>query len=78
MWVTFEFSCGSSRVTPRKQSTGMAVVIPAILGAAVKAAAGLIGSKFAVVPFLLASMAYFNYDLFDPENQPVCLSLQYN
>ncbi|XP_033329050.1 glucose dehydrogenase [FAD, quinone] [Megalopta genalis] len=36
---------------------------------AIKAATLLLG-KIAIVPILIATMAYFNYDLMDPENQP--------
>ncbi|XP_078042022.1 glucose dehydrogenase [FAD, quinone] [Augochlora pura] len=36
---------------------------------AIKAATLLLG-KVAIVPILIATMAYFNYDLMDPENQP--------
>lgn len=50
----------------------MAVLaLPTIL-AAIKAAVAVIGAgKIAVLPFILASLAYFHYDLFDPENRPV-------
>lgn len=45
-------------------------VVPA-LAAAVKGAAGIVGlSKLAIVPVLLAALAYFHYDMFDPENRP--------
>lgn len=36
---------------------------------AVKGATILLG-KVAIVPILIAALAYFNYDLMDPENQP--------
>lgn len=38
---------------------------------AIKAATAIIGiGKIAIIPVLIASMAYYNYDLFDPENRP--------
>ena len=38
---------------------------------AIKAATALIGiGKIAILPVLIASLAYYNYDLFDPENRP--------
>ncbi|XP_026675049.1 glucose dehydrogenase [FAD, quinone] [Ceratina calcarata] len=45
----------------------MGVVTAATI--AVKGATILIG-KVAIVPILIAALAYFNYDLMDPENQP--------
>ncbi|XP_017779952.1 PREDICTED: glucose dehydrogenase [FAD, quinone] [Nicrophorus vespilloides] len=46
-------------------------VITGIL-AAIKAATALVGvGKVSVLPFLIASIAYFHYDQFDPENRPV-------
>ncbi|KAG9437197.1 glucose dehydrogenase [FAD, quinone] [Apis mellifera carnica] len=36
---------------------------------AVKAATLLIG-KLAIIPIIIATLAYYNYDLMDPENQP--------
>lgn len=38
---------------------------------AIKAATAIIGiGKIAIIPVLIASLAYYNYDLFDPENRP--------
>lgn len=50
----------------------MAVIfLPTVL-AAIKTAVAIIGAgKIAILPFILASLAYFHYDLFDPENRPV-------
>lgn len=49
----------------------MAIIfLPTVL-AAIKTAVAIIGAgKIAVLPFLLTSLAYFHYDLFDPENRP--------
>lgn len=48
----------------------MAVIIGSIVGA-IKAATILIGiGKVAIIPVLIAALAYFNYDLMDPENHP--------
>jgi choline dehydrogenase len=45
--------------------------IAATIGTAVKAATALIGvGKIAIIPFLIASLAYYHYDAFDPENRP--------
>lgn len=47
------------------------VALPTVLSA-VKAGVALIGAgKIAVLPVLIAAMAYFHYDQFDPENRPV-------
>lgn len=48
----------------------MAVHVPVILGA-IKAAIAIIGvGKLSIIPVLLAALAYFHYDQFDPENRP--------
>lgn len=45
--------------------------IAATIGTAVKAATALIGvGKIAIIPFLIATLAYYHYDAFDPENRP--------
>lgn len=47
---------------------GIAIVI----SAAIKAATVLlgIGVKITIIPILIVALAYFNYDLVDPENHP--------
>uniref|UniRef100_A0A1A9WGI9 Uncharacterized protein n=1 Tax=Glossina brevipalpis TaxID=37001 RepID=A0A1A9WGI9_9MUSC len=41
------------------------------IAGAVKLATTVIGvGKLAILPFLVAAIAYYNYDLFDPENRP--------
>lgn len=41
------------------------------VGAAIKAATAIIGvGKIAVIPVLIAALAYYHYDVFDPENRP--------
>lgn len=51
-----------------------AVSATALLGPiafAIKAATAVIGGgKIALLPVLIASLAFYNYDLFDPENRP--------
>lgn len=43
----------------------------AAISKSIKAAATFAGlSKLAIVPTLIAALAYFNYGLFDPENRP--------
>lgn len=50
----------------------MAVIVLSTILAAIKTALAIVGAgKIAILPFLLASLAYFHYDLFDPENRPV-------
>lgn len=45
--------------------------VAATIATAVKAATALIGvGKLAIIPVLIASLAYFHYDVFDPENKP--------
>lgn len=45
--------------------------IAATIGTAVKAGTALIGvGKIAVIPVLIAALAYYHYDVFDPENRP--------
>lgn len=47
------------------------IVLPTVL-AAIKTGVALIGAgKVAILPFLVAALAYFHYDQFDPENRPV-------
>lgn len=41
------------------------------IAAAIKSATLIIGvGKLTIIPVLIASLAYYNYDLFDPENRP--------
>ncbi|KAF5272031.1 hypothetical protein FQR65_LT05012 [Abscondita terminalis] len=50
------------------------VAFPAFVLGAIKTATSFFGlGKIAIVPMLLASLAYFQYDLFDPENRPVSI-----
>lgn len=50
---------------------GGAGKIAATVATAVKAATALIGvGKVAVIPVLIAALAYYHYDAFDPENRP--------
>lgn len=42
-----------------------------IILTAIKTGVALIGfGKISILPFLIASLAYYHYDLFDPENRP--------
>lgn len=47
--------------------------ILSVVSSAIKAAMALLsGSKFLVyIPTFIAALAYFKYDLFDPENRPI-------
>lgn len=50
----------------------MVVIALPVIAAAIKAGVALIGvGKVAILPFLIAALAYFHYDQFDPENRPV-------
>lgn len=56
-------------------TAGIAAVGASKLGlaiaGAVKVATAIIGvGKLTIIPFLIAAIAYYNYDLFDPENRP--------
>lgn len=43
----------------------------ATIATAIKAATAIIGiGKLTILPILIVSLAYYNYDLFDPENRP--------
>lgn len=43
----------------------------ATVGTAIKAATAIIGiGKLAIIPVLIAALAYYHYDVFDPENRP--------
>lgn len=48
----------------------MAIVLPALIATAIKAATALIGFKLAIIPILITSLAFFRYDKFDPEVHP--------
>jgi choline dehydrogenase len=46
--------------------------IAATISTAVKAGTALIGvGKVAIIPVLIAALAYYHYDVFDPENRPL-------
>lgn len=48
-----------------------ATKLAASVTAAIKIATTIIGiGKLTILPILIASLAYYNYDLFDPENRP--------
>lgn len=56
-------------------SAGLAAIGATKLGlaiaAAIKVATTIIGvGKLTIIPALVAAIAYYNYDLFDPENRP--------
>lgn len=52
-------------------AVGGATKVAATIGTAIKAATALIGvGKLAIIPVLIASLAYYHYDAFDPENRP--------
>lgn len=45
--------------------------LTAAVGASLKAATAIIGiGKLAIIPVLVASLLFYNYDLYDPENRP--------
>lgn len=45
--------------------------IAATIGTSLKAATAIVGiGKLAIIPVLVASLLFYNYDLYDPENRP--------
>jgi choline dehydrogenase len=45
--------------------------IAATVTTGIKVATGIIGvGKLAIIPVLIAALAYYHYDVFDPENRP--------
>lgn len=45
--------------------------LTATIGAAIKTATTIIGiGKLTILPVLIASLLFYNYDLYDPENRP--------
>ncbi|KAK9497726.1 hypothetical protein O3M35_004394 [Rhynocoris fuscipes] len=53
----------------------MVVEISTVIAGALKAAGGLFGlSKLWFLPTFLAALTYYNYDLYDPESQPISVS----
>jgi choline dehydrogenase len=61
-------------ITPITLASSAAVgagKIAATVGTAVKAATAIVGvGKIAIIPVLIAALAYYHYDVFDPENRP--------
>lgn len=53
----------------------MAIIAPAIIAGAIKAATALLGIKLAIIPFLITSLVYFRYDMFDPEVHPTSVEV---
>lgn len=52
-------------------AVGGAGKIAATITTAIKAATAIIGvGKIAIIPVLIAALAYYHYDVFDPENRP--------
>ncbi|XP_055845343.1 glucose dehydrogenase [FAD, quinone] [Episyrphus balteatus] len=51
-------------------AAGAASGLGVAVAGAVKAATVIGLGKLTILPFLIAALAYFNYDLFDPENRP--------
>lgn len=45
--------------------------VTAAIGASLKTATAIIGiGKLAIIPVIIASLLFYNYDLYDPENRP--------
>ena len=45
--------------------------IAATIGSAIKTSTIILGiGKVAIIPLIIVSLAYFHYDVFDPENRP--------
>lgn len=65
----------ASAATKAVAGTGAVVAGASKVGvataAAIKVATAIVGvGKLAILPFLIAAIAYYNYDLVDPENRP--------
>jgi choline dehydrogenase len=63
-----------SKVIPAVGLAGTAVVgvgkLAATIGAGIKSATAIIGlGKLGILPILVAAIAYYHYDVFDPENR---------
>lgn len=61
------------QLIPTVGSAGLLTVgkLGATITAAIKATTAVIGiGKIGVIPALIAALAYYNYDMFDPENRP--------
>lgn len=62
---------GSASVAGAAAATVGASKLIAPIALAIKAATTLIGvGKIALLPVIIASLAFYNYDMFDPENRP--------
>lgn len=64
---------GLLQLIPTAGSAGIITVgkLGATITGAIKAATALIGiGKIGIIPALIAALAYYNYDMFDPENRP--------
>lgn len=62
---------GTASVAGVSAATVGATKLIAPVALAIKTATTLIGvGKIALLPVLIASLAFYNYDLFDPENRP--------
>lgn len=65
----------ASAASKAAATAGVAAIGASKLGlaiaGAIKLATAVIGvGKITILPFLIAAIAYYNYDLFDPENRP--------
>ncbi|KAI9582205.1 hypothetical protein GQX74_015328 [Glossina fuscipes] len=68
--LIFKASAANKAAATAGVAVGASKLGLAIAGA-VKLATTVIGvGKLTILPFLVAAIAYYNYDLFDPENRP--------
>lgn len=68
--LLFKASSASTVAASAGLAVGASKLSLAIAGA-IKLATAIIGvGKLTIIPFLIAAIAYYNYDLFDPENRP--------
>lgn len=62
---------GSASVAGAAAATVGATKLIAPIAVAIKAATAIVGvGKIALLPVLIATLAFYNYDMFDPENRP--------
>ncbi|XP_055388461.1 glucose dehydrogenase [FAD, quinone] [Condylostylus longicornis] len=67
----FKASSGASAGIAAASITTVTTKLGIAVTTAIKAATALIGiGKLTILPILIAAIAYYNYDLFDPENRP--------
>jgi len=69
--LLFKASAASKAAAAAGVAAAGASKLGLAIAGAIKLATAVIGvGKLTILPFLIAAIAYYNYDLFDPENRP--------